>query len=294
MGSKSINEKRDISFKSDGLTIRGTLISPQGSGSFPLVILGHGIAALKEWTLPEVAEALVEVGIAGMYFDYRNMGDSEGEPRDEVAHYGRIEDWHNAISFATTLPNVDATNIGIWGTSLGGRDVLAVASTERRIKAVVAQTPLITWNAALASKMSGFGSDVDRYYQELDEDRKKRALGKEPQYLPFAKEGETVKIDFINSLKPTDLRNHNNRVTLQSYRPTALVDITQVVPLIAPTPVLFILATEDFLPGQRGAYEAAKEPKSLVMLEGNHFSPYMTAKEESIKATKEWFVKHLK
>ena len=75
--------KRDIEFLSDGLKIRGVLQIPQGKGPFPIVILGHGLSGLKEWTLPEVGEALVQVGIAGMWFDYRNFGDSEGKPRDD-------------------------------------------------------------------------------------------------------------------------------------------------------------------------------------------------------------------
>jgi fermentation-respiration switch protein FrsA (DUF1100 family) len=292
--SKTSSEQRSITFLSDGLVIHGVLRLPRGNRPCPIVILGHGLGGLKEWTLPEVAAALVDVGIAAMWFDYRNVGDSEGQPRDEVAHYGRIEDWHSAISFAGSLPEVDAMNIGIWGTSLGGRDVLAVASVEKRVKAVVAQTPLIKWSPALAARMGGFGDDVERYYQELDDDRQNRALGKDPRYMPYVKKvGDDAKIAYLGSLGTAELRNYTSRITLQSFRPTALVDVTPLVELITPTPILFILAEEDFLPGQREAYEAAKEPKSLVMVGGNHFSPYMTSKKESIEATKKWFIKYL-
>ncbi|KIX00286.1 uncharacterized protein Z518_10425 [Rhinocladiella mackenziei CBS 650.93] len=283
-----------VEFLSDGLTIRGVLRLPNGDGPYPIVILAHGLGALKEWTIPEVADALVEAGIAGLWFDYRNFGDSEGEPREEVAHYGRLEDWQSAISYATSLPEIDSQNIGIWGTSLGGRDVLAVAGIDRRVKAVLSQTPLIKWIPSAAARMAGFGDDLDRFQRELAEDRKNRALGKEPRYIPFVKDsGDDAKREYLETLSEAELRNYKARLTLQSYQPTVLADVTPLIELIAPIPLRFIIAEDDFLPGQREAYNAAKDPKSLVTIGGHHFSPYTTSKREAIVAAKEWFVKYL-
>ncbi|KIV77072.1 hypothetical protein PV11_08908 [Exophiala sideris] len=283
-----------IEFYSDGLTIRGELRLPQGAGPFPIVVLAQGLGALKEWTIPQVVDALVEVGIAGLSLDYRNFGDSEGEPRQEVAHYGRLEDWQNAISFATSLPEIDPQRVGIWGTSLGGRDVLAVAVMDRRVKVVVSQTPLIKWTHTTAARMAGYGDNLERYQRELAEDRQNRALGKKPKYVPFVKaSGDDVKKAFIEGLSKAELRNYDGRLTLQTYQPTVLTDVTTFMGLISPAPLRVILAEEDFLPGQREAYEEAREPKSLVMVKGNHFSPYLESKSESIKAATDWFVEHL-
>lgn len=286
--------KRAVEFISDGLIIRGILQLPGSEGPFPIAILGHGLSGLKEWTLPEVADTLAQVGIAGLWFDYRNFGDSDGQPRDEVSHYGRLQDWQNAISYAASLPEIDSQRIGIWGTSLGGRDVLTVASVDRRVRAVVAQAPLIKWTPALAARMAGFGDDLESFQREIAEDRTGRALGEAPRYIPFVKpSGDDVKAAFIQGLSDAEKRNYSGRVTFQTYQPTALLDTIPLMELISPTPVLFILAEQDFLPGQKEAYNAAKEPKSLVTVGGNHFSPYSTSKVDSIKATKEWFEKHL-
>lgn len=287
-------KQRSVDFLSDGLTIRGVLRLPNNDGPHPIVILVHGLGALKEWTLPEIADAFVQAGIAGLWFDWRNFGDSDGEPREEVAHYGRLEDLQNAISYATSLPEIDPQRIGLWGTSLGGRDVLAVASFDRKVKAVVAQTPLIHWTPTGAARMAGFGNDIERYYQELAEDRKNRVLGKEPSYRPFVKEaGDDAKREYLESLGAAELRNYKARLTLQSYQPTVLTDVTPLIELIAPIPLVFIIAEDDFLPGQREAYNAAKDPKSLVTIGGHHFSPYTASKREVIIAAKEWFVKYL-
>ncbi|KAK5676966.1 hypothetical protein LTS10_010730 [Elasticomyces elasticus] len=283
-------KNRAVEFLSDGHIIRGVLSVPDGGGPFPIVILGQGLAGLKEWTLPEVGAALCQTGIAALWFDYRNFGDSGGLPRDEVSHYGRLQDWHDAISYVASLPGVDVQRLGIWGTSLGGRDVLAVAAIDRRVKAVVSQTPLIKWTPALAARMAGFGTDLERFSGELAVDRTKRTLAEAPCYVPVVKaSGDSAKAAFIAGLSEGDKRNYSGRVTLQSYQPTTLVDITPLIEVISPTPVLFILADQDFLPGQKEAYHAAKEPKSLVTIGGDHFGPYTASKLDSIKATTEWF-----
>lgn len=93
---------------------------------------------------------------------------------------------------------IDSQKIGIWGTSLGRRDVLAVASFDRPVKAVVAQAPLIKWTPALAARRAGFGDDLESFQREIAEDRKSRTLGKEPPYVPFVKpSGDDVKAAFI-------------------------------------------------------------------------------------------------
>lgn len=286
------HRKHVVQFPSDHLVLSGVLQWPDRQGPFPIVVLGHGLNGLKEWTLPDLAAALVEVGIGAFYFDYRNYGDSEGTPRDEVSHYGRLQDWQSAITYVTTLPQVDEDRIGVWGTSLGGRDVLAFSWMDRRVKAVVAQAPLIKWAVHSAAAMAGYKDDLPAFHADMAADRKNRALGKEPRYIDFVKPvGDDVKAAFIKQLSEVESRNYSGRITFQSYSPTTIVDVTPFAELLAPTPILFILAEQDFLPGQMEAYEAAKQPKWLVKVPGNHFSPYVESKQESIAATRAFFVK---
>ena len=286
---------REVEFPSNGLVLRGWLRFPDGDGPHPLVILAHGLGGLKEWTIPEVAGALAGAGIAAMAFDYRNFGDSDGLPREEVDHYGRIEDWQNAISYATTLPEIDRERIGIWGTSLGGRDVLAVAAIDRRLRCVVSQVPLIKWEPAFAAWLAGFGTDLDRYYRELADDQRDRAAGHEPRYLSFESpdNDDAADQEYQATWGAEERRNYKGRVTLQTYRPTALTDMTALMPLIAPTPLLMLIAGNDVLPGQKEAFNAALEPKSLVELNGHHYSLYTTAKPEAIANARDWFITHL-
>ncbi|WP_225440126.1 alpha/beta hydrolase [Amycolatopsis eburnea] len=287
--------RRDVEFDSGHVKLRGWLATPDTRGPHPVVILAHGLGGLKEWTIPAVARALVAAGIGALAFDYRNFGDSEGLPRDEVDHTGQIEDFRSAITFATTLPDVDAARIGIWGTSLGGRNVLAVAAVDRRIKCALAQVPLITtspehWAAFISD------GDVDAYERALADDRRDRALGKEPRYIHFPEDPTTDYGSHFATFGDEERRNWNKRVTLRSFEPTPIDDIMPLMKQIAPTPLRMILTNPDAdcsTDLQLAAYAAAGEPKSIMVLPGHHYILYTEWKDVAVAAARDWFVEHL-
>ena len=285
---------RDVEFTSDGITLRGWLRLPTGDGPHPLVILAHGLGGIKEMTnIPDVADAVLGAGMAAMAFDYRNFGDSDGLPREDVDHCGQIEDWQNAITFARTLPEIDDDRIGIWGTSLGGRNVLAVAALDHRIAAVVSQVPLIKLSPELAVFMTG-SRDLDDYHKSLEEDRRNRVLGKAPRYVTWDPEaGPSDSDDQVASFSEECLRKWKRRHTFRAIAPNLANDVIPLMKQISPTPLLMILAEGDVLPGQRQAYEEALEPKSLLLHEGHHYSVYTTWNEQAVTRARDWFAAHL-
>jgi uncharacterized protein len=290
-------QKQDVEFLSGNTLIRGWLRLPAGSGPHPLVVLAHGMGGLKEWTIPDVATALVDAGIAALAFDYRNFGDSEGTPREEIDHCGQIEDFRSAISFATTLADIDPKRIGIWGTSLGGRNVLAVAALDRRVKCVLSQVPgFFNPTPAMRALMATGSPDVEAFDQLLAKDRRDRALGQEPIYLPID-EHNGDHAAYWATFGEAERRNFNPRMTLRSFEPTLADDIAGLIKTISPTPLRMILTDRDTMCDtnyQLEVYATAKEPKSLMVLPGNHYGLYLDGKEASIAAAREWFMIHLK
>ncbi len=101
------SNQRDVEFTAGGVVLRGWLRTPDTVAPYPLVILAHGLGGLKEWTIPDVASALVDAAIAALAFDYRNFGDSDGLPWEEIDHCGQIEDW---LSTIVALPNDEGRN----------------------------------------------------------------------------------------------------------------------------------------------------------------------------------------
>jgi dienelactone hydrolase len=288
--------RQAIEFEVRGTTVRGWLQTPDGTGPFPLVALAHGFGGLKEWTIPEVAANLNEEGIAALAFDYRNFGDSDGSPREEVDHPGQIEDFQSAVTFAATRPEVDPARVGLWGTSLGGRNALAAAALDSRVKCVVAQVPGLALSSQLWVDMMRLGKDVPALQAALDEDSRDRLLGREPRYISMSAPAESEPGSYLATHGEAEKRNWKARLTLQSYRPTIADNITHLMPLIAPRPLLMILAGREYpalLKAQRAAYAAASEPKSLLEVDGHHYSVYTTFKTPAITAAREWFAKHL-
>jgi dienelactone hydrolase len=62
-----------------------------------------------------------EAGFVVLVHVHRNFGSSEGAIRHDIDPWRQIADWRRAISFLESMPEVDATRIGVWGTSCAGR-----------------------------------------------------------------------------------------------------------------------------------------------------------------------------
>jgi pimeloyl-ACP methyl ester carboxylesterase len=292
----------EIEFQSDGVTLRGWLRIPADAGLHPLVILAHGLGGLKEWDIPAVADALIDADIAALAFDYRNFGDSDGMPREEVDHCGQIEDFKSAITFASTRPEIDIERVGLWGTSLGGRTVLAVAALDQRVKCVFAQVPAIMnmrrWQGYGASL---FGGDATRFRREVAEDRRDRAMGKEPRYVALEPGPDDEVYERLLAFGDEELRNYKSRLTLRSFEPSIAHEIAHLMSLISPKPLRMVLTEQDIqFTSQVAAFDAALEPKSLIVLPGHHYALYAQGKDQdttgldkAVDAARTWFVEHL-
>jgi uncharacterized protein len=82
--------------------------------------------------------------LAALVFDNRGFGASDGTPRFEVNAAVQMADIQDAITFAMMLPEVNPAKIALWGTSFSGGNVLRVGAFDRRVKAVLAQNPMVS------------------------------------------------------------------------------------------------------------------------------------------------------
>lgn len=290
---------RDIEFKADdGITLRGWLQLPEGSGPFPLVVMTHGAGGYKEWFLPGLAGILAQAGIASLAYDHRNFGDSGGEPRCEIDSALQIRDYRTAITFATTLPDVDKARIGIFGTSFSGGHVLVVGAIDRRVKCVVAQVPFISGSQQLVAQFHP--EEVVQMRQRWDEDRLNRFQGKPPATVPHhvADPSNPVagrsanRVKFFGQMTDAEKRNWKNLLTLRSMETLYEYEAGSFVSLISPTPLLMIISQEE---AQLGLpfFERALHPKRLVLSRGGHYDPYMDEYETATSAARDWFAEWL-
>lgn len=296
--------RRDIQFKTqDGLNLVGWLYLPQDiANKRPAVVMAHGFTAVKEQYLDKYGEAFSAAGFAVLIFDNRNFGASEGLPRQEVDPVLQIRDYRDAITFASTLPEVDPHRIGVWGSSYSGGHVLQVGAFDRRVKCVVAQVPDISGSMDL--RLAVRPDLLPGMFEAFEADRAARYHGAPPQVLEVVNEDPKSdcalpgqdSYDFFVGSQRERAPAWRNEVTLKSIEMLNEYEPGQVVDRISPTPLLMLVAKHDALTVTDlalKAYEKALQPKHLELLEGGHFDPYLTGFEHSSRAAIEWFSKHL-
>src|ERR1700739_1547483 len=98
-----------------------------GNGDAPLLVMAHGLGAVRTMRLDAYAERFCAAGYACLVFDYRNFGDSEGAPRQLLDIRMQLQDWIVAVAYARTLAGIDHNRIGLWGTVFAGGHVIGTA-----------------------------------------------------------------------------------------------------------------------------------------------------------------------
>jgi pimeloyl-ACP methyl ester carboxylesterase len=143
----------DVEFASgsSGDLCRAWFYVPEGSGPFPVLVMGHGLGAIKEMRLDAFAERFSAEGYACLVFDYRHFGASDGQPRQLLDIDHQLEDWRAAIAHARGHELARPDAIVLWGTSFGGGHVIASAAREQGIAAAIAQCPFTDGVASAAA-----------------------------------------------------------------------------------------------------------------------------------------------
>ncbi|MFC3962397.1 alpha/beta hydrolase [Nocardia jiangsuensis] len=99
-----------------------------GPAGRPVAVLAHGFGGTKDSGLASFATALAGAGIDALAIDFRGFGGSAGERRQRMRMGEQIADYRAAIAAAAGLPGVDPERIVLWGVSMSGGHVLALAA----------------------------------------------------------------------------------------------------------------------------------------------------------------------
>ena len=159
------------------------LYLPDGRGPHPAVVMAHGIGAIKAGGLAPFAERFCNAGFAAVVFDYRQWGDSDGQPREELSFPRQREDYRTVIGWAAAQPYIDRRQIFAWGTSFAGMYVVELAATDARLAGAIAQSPLVD---GLAAAMLAPPARRLRLLAAAVFDRLGALFGRDPRYLPGA------------------------------------------------------------------------------------------------------------
>lgn len=141
--------RKDVTFKVKETSLSAWLYLPENlSAPVPCIIMGHGLGGTKDAGLESYAIRFQEAGFAVLAFDYRHLGQSEGEPRQLIWIPHQLKDYTAAINFVRSLKEIDLARIALWGTSLSGGHVIVTAARDNKIACVSAQVPLLDGRAS--------------------------------------------------------------------------------------------------------------------------------------------------
>lgn len=297
--------REDIEFTaSSGAVLRGWFYAQDDTA--PCVVLQHGFSAVKEFHLDLYAERFHEAGLACLVYDHPGLGASDpvpGTPRQEIDPWQQIRHIQDAITYAGSREEVDADHIGLWGSSYGAAHAYVTAAIDRRIKAVCGQVPLISGSQAFKHLVRiDFWAQMDAMFAE---DRLNRMAGGEPAMIPIVDEDPLApsglptpdSYAFFTKTAAERAPSWRNETTVRSMELFRGYEPGAYIPLIAPTPLLMIVAPHDRLVAGEiatAAFETAAHPKKLVLVPGGHFDAYLGENfEVGCGAARDWFCEHL-
>ncbi len=169
-----------ITFESGGETCVGHLYGDQANPR-GCIVMCQGFGGTQDTpAFTANAEGFVAAGYRVLTFDYRYFGESAGKPRQLVDIDGQLNDIRAAVEYARGAPGVDADQIVLWGTSLGGAHAVVAASRDPGIAAVIAQIP---FNGS-ARKVEGRSTAATlRLLWAMTVDAARGLLGLSPAYI---------------------------------------------------------------------------------------------------------------
>lgn len=294
----------DVEFPADDVTLRGWFYPAEGVASrAPVIVLVHGLSAVKEMHLADYAEVFSRAGLNVLAYDHRNFGASDGAPRQDIDPIAQARDLRHAITYATEREEVDPDRVGIWGSSHGGGLVLSVAAVDHRVRAVVAQVPFISGSGQVTRLVRP--DFLPMMHANLDGERHNLYHGGEPTLMP-AVDADPMGAALMASLEAWEFftktakdkaPSWRNEVTVRSLERITEFEPGDGIHRISPSPLLMIVADQDvsaYADLAFEAYERARQPKELVVLPCGHFDVYTGAAfERSSGAACKHFVRAL-
>jgi dienelactone hydrolase len=265
--------RRELHFASGTERCHAWLYLPQAAdaGPPPVIVMAHGLGAIKVLRLSAFAERFQAAGYACLVFDYRHFGDSEGEPRELLSISRQRQDWRAAVAHARTLPEVDPDRVVLWGTSFGGGHAIATAAADSSVAAAIAQCP---FTDGLASVLQIAPRESARLILAGAKDRLAQMAARKPVRVKVAaRPGELGLMNDAKSVDTVIALLEASGLTEAEYRNEVPARIALEIAFDAPgrkasqiqCPILFCVCDADTVaPAKATLRHAARAPRGEI------------------------------
>jgi uncharacterized protein len=182
-----LGSRESIRFYVEGIPLHAWFYLPSTRVTpVACIVMAHGLGGTKEMGLDLYARRFQAAGFAVLVFDYRYWGESGGAPRHLIWIPDQLADWRAAVEYVRSRPEVAPHRIALWGTSLSGGHVIAIAAQDPGIAAVAAQCPGLDGHVALEEifRRTGFRSSHLRLIVHAQRDLVRSWLGLPAHRVP--------------------------------------------------------------------------------------------------------------
>jgi len=302
-------DHRKVTFKNRyGITLSADVYQPKNrNGKLAAIAVSGPFGAVKEQSSGLYAQTMAERGFVTLAFDPSYTGESGGEPRHVASPDINTEDFSAAVDFLGLQPSVDRNRIGIIGICGWGGMALSAAAVDQRIKAVATST-MYDMSRVMSKGYNDKMTKEERtkLLEQLGQQRWKDAESGKSELGPIYNElkgGEPqFMVEYADYYKKRERGFHpraiNSNGSWTVTNPLSFMNLPLLtyVAEISPRPVLLIhgeKAHSRYF--SETAYQAAAEPKELVIIKGaNHVDLYDQVNLIPFDKLTEFFTKNLK
>lgn len=147
--------QRNVSFDSNGNTLKGILFTPdKPEGRLPAVIVTGAWTTVKEQMPGTYARELAARGFAALAFDFTGWGESEGSPRYVENPVVKTADIHAAQAFLSGLDEINSKAISGLGICASSGYMAAAVADDENLQKVALVAPWLH-DAPMAESIYG-------------------------------------------------------------------------------------------------------------------------------------------
>ncbi|OCG22236.1 hypothetical protein A9G11_07290 [Gilliamella sp. wkB108] len=275
-----------VTFKNQyNMQVVGNLFMPKemGETTYPAIIVGHPMGAVKEQSANLYASKMAEQGFVTLAIDLSFWGESEGTPRNLVSPDIYAEDFSAAVDFLGTRPFVNKERIGVIGICGSGSFAISAAKIDSRLKAIAtvsmydmgaANRQALRHTLTLEQRKQIIEQASEQRYVEFNGGETKYTSGTVNQLTDQSTPIEREFYDFYRT--PRGEFTPKGQLPMLTTHPTLTSNVKFMnfypfndIEMISPRPLLFITGdkahSKEF---SEDAYQRAVEPKELYYVKG--------------------------
>jgi fermentation-respiration switch protein FrsA (DUF1100 family) len=244
---------------------------------------------VKEQVAANYARKLAAQGVAAFIFDYRHWGESGGQPRELESPRRKIEDIRSAVAWMKTSPAIDPGRIGALGICFGAGYVAEASIQDADIRSIAT---VAAWLHTKESQLEMFGAEEMARRRQVGREakaawEKERRTVTVPAASNTQRDAAMFNVDYYTQAGRGTVPQWTNRYALMSWEEYIDFDGLSRGERIT-KPLMVVHSDGSGLPPHaRSFHQAAKGPKQLVWLEGNHTDfydrePYITTAASAV------------